>query len=58
MNISDAILDFINYCTFEKGLSRRTNESYTNDLEVYEKFLNSRGINLVSEVSDDDIKAF
>ena len=58
MNISDAILDFINYCTFEKGLSRRTNESYTNDLEVYEKFLNSRGINCVSEISDDDIKAF
>ena len=33
--IDDAIKDFINYCVFEKGLSDKTKESYTNDLEVY-----------------------
>ena len=35
MKIEDAILDFLNYCIFEKGLSDRTKESYYNDLEVY-----------------------
>lgn len=56
--IREAILDFINYCTFEKGLSKRTAESYTNDLEVYEEFLNKRGITDVRNIRDSDIKDF
>ena len=56
--IREAILDFINYCTFEKGLSKRTAESYTNDLEVYEEFLNKRGITDVRDIRDSDIKDF
>lgn len=56
--IQEAILDFINYCTFEKGLSKRTTESYTNDLEVYEEFLNKRGIIDVRGIKDSDIKDF
>lgn len=56
--IHEAILDFINYCTFEKGLSKRTTESYTNDLEVYEEFLNKRGITDVRGIKDSDIKDF
>lgn len=56
--IHEAILDFINYCTFEKGLSKRTTESYTNDLEVYEEFLNKRGITDVRSIKDSDIKDF
>lgn len=56
--IQEAILDFINYCTFEKGLSKRTTESYTNDLEVYEEFLNKRGITDVRGIKDSDIKDF
>lgn len=56
--IREAILDFINYCTFEKGLSKRTTESYTNDLEVYEEFLNKRGITDVRGIKDSDIKDF
>lgn len=56
--IHEAILDFINYCTFEKGLSKRTTESYTNDLEVYEEFLNKRGITDVRGIKDSDIKEF
>lgn len=56
--IHEAILDFINYCTFEKGLSKRTTESYTNDLEVYEEFLNKRGITDVRGIKDSDIKNF
>lgn len=58
MMIQEAILDFINYCTFEKGLSKRTTESYTNDLEVYEEFLNKRGITDVRGIKDSDIKDF
>ena len=34
MKIEYAIEDFINYCLFEKGLSDKTRESYTNDLLV------------------------
>lgn len=56
--IQEAILDFINYCTFEKGLSKRTTESYTNDLEVYEEFLNKRSITDVRGIKDSDIKDF
>lgn len=56
--IREAILDFINYCTFEKGLSKRTTESYTNDLEVYEEFLNKGGITDVRGIKDSDIKDF
>ena len=58
MMIREAILDFINYCTFEKGLSKRTTESYTNDLEVYEEFLNKGGITDVRGIKDSDIKDF
>ena len=58
MKISDAILDFINYCTFEKGLSKKTDKSYTNDLKVYKEFLNSRGITVVEDISEANIKEF
>lgn len=58
MTIESAIEDFINYCTFEKGLSSKTRESYTNDLGVYCKFLNENGIYDVCAISSDDIKAF
>lgn len=56
--IREAILDFINYCTFEKGLSKKTTESYTNDLNVYEEFLSKRGIVDVRNIRDSDIKDF
>lgn len=39
MNYKTAILDFINYCIFEKGLSEKTKKSYENDLKVYIKYL-------------------
>ena len=58
MKIEDAILDFINYCIFEKGLSDKTKESYKNDLDVYKEYLSDRGINSVSNIDKDDIKDF
>ena len=58
MSIDDAIMDFLNYCIFEKGLSDKTKESYYNDLIVYKNFLNDRGIKNVSNIKSDDIKEF
>lgn len=58
MNIEDAILDFLNYCIFEKGLSDKTKESYYNDLEVYKTFLNKEHINNVSDITPNHIKDF
>ena len=58
MSIDDSILDFLNYCIFEKGLSDKTRESYRNDLDVYKEFLNKRGINNVLDIKSDDIKDF
>ncbi len=58
MKIIDAIDDFINYCIFEKGLSDKTRESYTNDLDVYREFLNEKGIYDVQNISSSEIKEF
>lgn len=58
MNIEDAILDFLNYCIFEKGLSDKTKESYQNDLDVYKEFLKKKGINKVEEITSNHIKDF
>lgn len=58
MNIEDAILDFINYCIFEKGLSDKTKDSYKNDLNIYENFLKEKHKNKVDQISSDDIKEF
>ena len=58
MNMDDAIIDFLNYCIFEKGLSDKTKESYNNDLDIYKEFLKNRGIETVNRISSDDIKDF
>lgn len=58
ISMNDAIEDFLNYCIFEKGLSDRTKESYRNDLLVYKDFLKDKGIDDVSKIKSDHIKAF
>ena len=58
MKIEDAIIDFINYCIFEKGLSTKTKDSYTNDLNIYKDFLNKRHIDNVNNIDSNDIKEF
>lgn len=58
MNIEDAIMDFLNYCIFEKGLSDKTKESYQNDLEIYKTFLNKRNIKAVEQIESSHIKDF
>ena len=58
MKIEDAILDFLNYCIFEKGLADRSKISYQNDLDVYRLFLKERKIFTVEEIKSIDIKDF
>ena len=58
MKIEDAILDFLNYCIFEKGLSDRTKKSYENDLNIYKEYLNNQAIYKVENIRSEDIKDF
>ena len=58
MKIEDAIVDFIQYCLFEKGLTDQTVKSYHNDLNVYFEFLSNHGIYNVRDITSDDIKKF
>ncbi len=57
-SIDSAIKDFINYCVFEKGLSDKTKESYTNDLDVYKEFLKGKHVVNVEQIKDSHIKEF
>lgn len=58
MRIDDSILDFLNYCVFEKGLASKTRESYMNDLDIYKEFLEKHGKVIVTDITSDDIKDF
>ena len=53
-----AIEDFINYCTFEKGLSDKTRKSYEYDLRGYHQFLSEEGINNIRDISTECIEKF
>jgi len=58
MKLENAMIDFIQYCLFEKGLTDRTAKSYQNDLIVYIDFLMERGIFTVKDITSDDVKNF
>ena len=58
MKIEEAITDFIQFSLFEKGLSDYSIKSYQNDLDIYLRFLNSRGVYNVKSISSEDIKVF
>ena len=58
MKIEDAIVDFIQYCLFEKGLTDQTVSSYQNDLDVYCSFLQDKSVFLVKDITSDHIKEF
>lgn len=40
MKLQDAIDDFLNYCIFEKGLTKASIEAYHNDLKMFYLFFN------------------
>lgn len=58
MRIEDAIVDFIQYCLFEKGLTDQSVSSYQNDLDVYLSFLQDKNVFLVKDITSDHIKEF
>ena len=58
MKIEDAIVDFIQYCLFEKGLTDQSVSSYQNDLDVYLSFLQDKNVFLVKDITSDHIKEF
>lgn len=58
MKIEDAIVDFIQYCLFEKGLTDQSVSSYQNDLDVYLSFLQDKNVFLVKDIASDHIKEF
>ena len=58
MKIEDAIVDFIQYCLFEKGLTDQSVSSYQNDLDVYLSFLQDKNVFLVKDITSDYIKEF
>lgn len=63
MNFDEAVVDFLNFCIFEKGLSEKTKESYHNDLCVFGKYVQSKNkysnLNFdVSKIKKGDIEEF
>lgn len=58
MKIKEATEEFIHYCTFEKGLSSSTKESYNYNLKDYAAFLLKRKIERVEEIKTEDIKDY
>ena len=58
MRIEEAIDNFLNYCIFEKGLSKTTKNSYENDLKVYKEYLNKNKIYYVLDIDSNIIKDF
>lgn len=60
MDYENATKDFINYCIFEKGLSKNTKKSYKNDLKVYYNYLKKKyGEKFnVERITQEDIEFF
>ncbi len=58
MKVIDAIDDYLNYCRFEKRLSKNTVSSYTYDLKSYRAFLIEQNITEVEEIKQEHITAY
>lgn len=56
--MEDSILDYIDYISYEKGLSDNTKISYKMDLMAYKTFLNKKGINSWNKVKQADIQDY
>lgn len=56
--MNNTILDYIDYISFEKGLSKNTKMSYLNDLKEYERFLEKKGITDSVDIKKEDIRSY
>lgn len=58
MSFDEAIIEFLNYCSIDKGLSDNTNISYKTDLEFYLSFIKEEGINSLEDIKSSDIESY
>lgn len=58
MRVNEAIDDYLNYCLFEKRLSKNTVMSYKFNLKEYNSFLLNKKINLINQVTSQDIASY
>ena len=58
MSFDEAIIEFLNYCSIDKGLSDNTNISYKTDLELYLSFIKEKGINNIEDIKSSDIESY
>lgn len=58
MSFDEAIIEFLNYCSIDKGLSDNTNISYKTDLELYLSFIKEKGINSLEDIKSSDIESY
>lgn len=58
MSFDEAIVEFLNYCSIDKGLSDNTNISYKTDLELYLGFIKDKGINSLEDIKSSDIESY
>ncbi len=58
MTIENAIEDYINYCTIEKGLSDNTVKAYYYDLEEYKNYLLKHNIKDINHIKTEQIKDY
>ena len=58
MSFDEAIIEFLNYCSIDKGLSNNTNISYKTDLELYLGYISDKGINSLEDIKSSDIESY
>lgn len=58
MSFDEAIIEFLNYCSIDKGLSDNTNISYKTDLELYLGYIRDKGINSLDDIKSSDIESY
>ncbi|EGD53766.1 site-specific tyrosine recombinase XerD [Gordonia neofelifaecis] len=56
--VDDAIARYLDHLTVERGSATNTVASYRRDLLRYNTFLAGRGVTTMSEVTEDDVRAF
>ena len=57
-SIGEAIDEYLEHLTVERGISRNTLDSYSRDLRRYGDYLEAQGITRLSDVAEGDVIAF
>ncbi|MBR4619006.1 MAG: site-specific tyrosine recombinase XerD [Bacilli bacterium] len=58
MDFDESILEFLNYCMIDKGLSDNTYLSYKNDLNMYALYMIEKGILKPNDIKTSDIEDY